>query len=750
MNRTEFERRAQLWRTHRTICGACVAIAGGLFAASIVIRSSPAAAIVTGIMVSAGIGIFLRKRARPVTAETIAAHLNRLCPPLEESAGLWLCESSTLSLVERLQLRRINTAWETLPEKSTLGCPRPEGVRRAFTLSSVAALTMASVVFWPRRISDEVTSERSTPIAPHSPAIDSAPALRTAILEIEPPPYLGETPRRVDGLDAEVPEGATVTWQLEITGRVAGVSLILANTKTPLAAEVLGAGRFRVRTTIAETNLYQLGVTSPDGNFMLWPELHAIKAIRDQPPRLTWQDPIATRTIVDPASGPPLVHVRIGTVDDHGVASVALVMTVAKGSGEGVKFREQEISLERVATDRAAGDTFGRTFDLSALGLEPGDELYFHAIASDRRTPTPNRTRSETRFIVLRGPQTELSAPPIGLAGINRLPQYFRSQRQLIIDTERLLSARPTLSDSAFREQSEEIGVDQKLLRLRYGQFLGEEFEPVSSGAPREAQGMALAGALRGQSREALNRASAVERAVEAQHLHPSPVDRGGRPLTVEELTAPFTHVHDTPEAATLFDAHVKTALRAVLAAMWDAEGFLRTGRPAEALPAENRALELLKALQQADRVYVKRVGHEPAPIKIDERRLRGDLDAIPKRAQTLSPPAARSADAVALASAFGAFGSAATTDVPPETATVVEAQLVAKAQERPEAFLSALELWRRRSSSLRPSERAVLRQALSSLLPPATETPERREESSPGLAREYFQALNANANRTP
>ena len=33
-----------------------------------------------------------------------------------------------------------------------------------------------------------------------------------------------------------------------------------------------------------------------------------------------------------------------------------------------------------------------------------------------------------------------------------------------------------------FKSQSNEIGFDQKVLRLRYGQFLGEEFETSAGG----------------------------------------------------------------------------------------------------------------------------------------------------------------------------------------------------------------------------------------------------------------------------
>jgi hypothetical protein len=748
VNRTELERRAQLWQRHRTLRTSALAGTFGLLVASVLVRTAPAAAIIGAVVTLVLTTHFLRRRTRTVTAATLAAHLNRLCPALEESAGLWLREPSTLTLVETLQLRRLNRAWDALPDRAILGGPRAGALRPAVGLCFAAALALVGAVLWPHANVPAPLGVQPPRVVSIPPPASTVPALRAAALLIEPPSYLGESSRRVEGLDTEVPEGSVVTWELAITGDATGVSLLIARRKDPVIAEAMGGGRFRVRMTIAETQLYQLSIDRDGGKTTIWPELHVVKAIRDLPPRLTWQEPAASRTVVDPAAGPPLVAVRLGAVDDHGVGGVTLVMTVAKGSGEGVKFREQEITLDRLGNVAATGASFGHTLDLAALGLEPGDELYFHAIAIDRRTPLPNRTRSETRFVALRGPATELAAPPVGLAGINRLPQYFRSQRQLIIDTELLVAERARLTEEVFRERSEEIGIDQKLLRLRYGQFLGEEFEPASSGAPKEAQGMALAGALRGQSRETLSRAAAVERAVEAQHVHPPAVDRGGRPPTVEELMAPFMHVHDNAEAATLFDTHVKTALRAVLAAMWDAEGFLRTGRPAEALPAENRALELLKALQQADRVYVKRVGHEPAPIKIDERRLRGELTAIPKRAQETALARTQNADVAAVATALAAFGDAAMSTVPDEIATVVEAQLVAKAQERPEAYLAALELWRRRATSPATGDRAALRQVLWSLLPPASETPHRRDEAAPAIARRYFESLGVNPGR--
>ena len=49
------------------------------------------------------------------------------------------------------------------------------------------------------------------------------------------------------------------------------------------------------------------------------------------------------------------------------------------------------MTLERVPQTAGAATIFRRTLDLGALGLEAGDELYFHALVTDRRMPVPNQ-----------------------------------------------------------------------------------------------------------------------------------------------------------------------------------------------------------------------------------------------------------------------------------------------------------------------------------------------------------------------
>lgn len=75
--------------------------------------------------------------------------------------------------------------------------------------------------------------------------------------------------------------------------------------------------------------------------------------------------------------------------------------------------------------------------------------------------------------------------------------------------------------------------------------------------------------------------------------------------------------------------------LRRALAAMWDAEKALRAITPKVALPPEHKALEAIKELQQAERVYLHKTAFVPPPIK-EEKRMSGDMDgtASYRRAQ--------------------------------------------------------------------------------------------------------------------
>lgn len=736
MSLLDLEHRTRLWRRHRRFQRLLTSAASGAFAAAIMVRFSALSAAVMGAIAAATAWFVLSRKSAPIAAATVAAHLDRACPPLEESTSLWLRDHASLSLLERLQLGRVDAAWSQLPDRAEVGNPRARGLRAAGVACAAAVILLTALAIAPR------PSRPRAETAIASPAVSIPPAritLRSGSLFIEPPAYLGAAARRSETLDAEVPEGARVTWELVFDGPVQAVGLVRADGEISPPVEALGGGRFRARTTLAATLVYQVETTSVTDVRIRNPQVHVLKIIRDLPPRIAWTEPAIARTILTPAD-PRTVRVQIDAGDDYGISQVELVATLAKGSGEGVKFRERTLPLQRGASGANGLIPFSAQLDLAALGLELGDELYVHALAQDHRSPVPNLTRSENRFFVLQGPAAALTDPAVVATGVKRMPQFFRSQRQLIIDTEQLLAEQPNLTPEKFQQRSDEIGIDQKLLRLRYGQFLGEEFEPTSAGAPTEAEAMGFAARLRGGDRNAAARDAAISRAVEAQHDHPTPAEGERRPATVESMAAPYVHRHDSPEAATIFDPKVKATLRAVLAAMWEAEGFLRGGRPAEALPAENRALAHLKELQQADRVYVARTGFEPAPINLEQRRLRGELEAIPARAAGAMPvaPDNPAAEALRAILALAELGGS----IPTELADQVEAQLSRAVQERPELYIPVLERWRRRTEGLKPDERQTVRRALLSLLPPAQPRPERPSPAGAALERAYFDQL--------
>lgn len=749
MNRDELHRLARLWRRHHAVrrLGWSAAAALGTAALALLVRlqTLPVGLLCIGAFVV--VWHCLQRRTPVVTVEDVAEHINRTCPSVEESANLWLRDVATLSLVELLQLRRLNAAWA--PHRGTnLGGPNPNALRQAQAVCSLAALLFVVVILLPqspRPISTALEPIPTLPGRERSPE----PFLISAALEIQPPSYLSRASRRIPGLDAEVEAGSEVTWTLELSPDIAGVELPGAGTNGPLSAEHFEKGRFTARALVFDTRVYQLAFRHTNGTRLTNRETYLLKAIPDAPPQLTWQSPIAVHIWIDPSNSLPSLPLKLEARDDHQVTRVDVVLTLTQGSGEGVRFREQILPLARAADPESTGQFYSQSLDLNALGLKPGDELYFHAVAFDNRSPTPNPTRSDTRFITVRSPETTRGDPAVVLSGVQRMPQYFRSQRQLIIDTEQLLADRSSLSEDQFRIRSENLGIDQKLLRLRYGQFLGESFESSAEYAPREAQAMEWAATLRGPDRDEVRREAAIRRAAEEAHDHESstPFRRQGHVPPPAEMLAPLTHVHDNPEAATLFNEQVKSSLRAVLAAMWEAEGHLRVARPDAALPSENRALEILKALQQADRISVRRVGFDPPPIKIDERRLKGDLEKIPESAVGTITVPGRDENTLALRQAIASLSDPRAEPPASESVARVDAVLVNAVQTQPDRYRHALEYWRSRDFATAIAEPTSasdsLRHALWSLVPPLDEPPQRRPEPDPALESRYLGALN-------
>jgi hypothetical protein len=251
---------------------------------------------------------------------------------------------------------------------------------------------------------------------------------------------------------------------------------------------------------------------------------------------------------------------------------------------------------------------------LKELGMEPGDELYFFVRATDN-APDPHTTQSPTYTLRLPGQQGE-ALESTALPSMVK-PESLRSQRQIILDTEQLLADQPRIAAAELRARSEKIAGDQAKLRLRYGQFLGEESSLFGGDEHGEGDGHDHGG---GHSAAA-----------------PAP---GG--FGTGNIAAQFGHAHDQEDNATIFDPQTKAILRRALTAMWDAEKQLRAITPKPALPYEYRALEAIKELQQAERVYLHRTAFVPPALK-EEKRMSGELTG----AQSYRRPQAAANDLV-------------------------------------------------------------------------------------------------------
>src|SRR5690606_33634330 len=200
-------------------------------------------------------------------------------------------------------------------------------------------------------------------------------------------------------------------------------------------------------------------------------------------------------------------------------------------------------------------------------------------------------------------------------------------------------------------------------LRLRYGQFLGEESEgaamlptadhvdpddlpppPVllpTSDAEDEADAWREMVSARSADDRDEDGDGGTGQPAPQEHDHDHDHDagdgavadgagRGGFGVAGNELEE-FGHLHDIPEAATLLDPKTRALLRRALGEMWQSELALRQARPRDALPPANRALALVKEIQQSDRIHLARTGTGLPPVDFS-RRLSGERDGIASR----------------------------------------------------------------------------------------------------------------------
>ncbi|MGK9145620.1 DUF4175 domain-containing protein [Xanthomonas euvesicatoria] len=577
---------------------------------------------------------------------------------LEDSSDLLFAPIAQLGPLQALQRQRLEQRLHSTPRDLRPAWPW----RRAWPWSVLGVLACGALLLWP-----QPATQRTPPTdrVAAARASSGAPTLRQAQLRSSPPAYTGLPAARLPGLDAKVPAGTRLDWQLQVSPAPRSVALRLTDGRTVALAREGSSETWQGHWVAERATLYRILIDGAPADR----QLHRLDVLPDRPPQVRVLAPEQSLVLWSPANRSWTL--RFEASDDYAVAASAeLRLTLAQGSGENITFSTQRRTLTGSGPARQRG--FATTVQPQALGMAAGDDLIAQLIVHDTRQPGPQEGRSAS--VILRWPPPEQTMAAGLEASVKQtLPAYFLSQRQIIIDAQALLKEKPRLDAASFLKRSDAIGVDQRLLRLRYGQFLGEESEGAPQGPPT-ADAPPTSDATADMPTADAPSAPAAASDTHAAHDHDAHAsepgaaalddhdhDHGGsngRPERssfgqAENVLAEFGHTHDHAEAATLLDPQTRALLRAALDQMWQSEGELRQGHPERALPYANKALGFIKQVQQAERIYLARVGTQLPPID-PGRRLSGDRAGLGDRAAGLDTRPAPDPSALQLWDALG------------------------------------------------------------------------------------------------
>ena len=238
---------------------------------------------------------------------------------------------------------------------------------------------------------------------------DFAVAAVAAELSVLPPAYTGLAGYRADA-DATVQQGSTLKWTIEVSGNPRAVSLGFDDDSV-LRLREDADGTWHSDEMMARAALYRIETEPPSQSAE---DLYRIRIVPDEAPLLNWLAPV--NSVVDVAAMPgQAMTVRLRVRDDHGAAAVRAVLTLARGSGENVRFREQSRQMQ-LRDGQPKDAEYTLDLDFEELGMEPGDELFVSAEADDNREPESNKTRSATLIFRWAGGSSAAATMDGGLA----------------------------------------------------------------------------------------------------------------------------------------------------------------------------------------------------------------------------------------------------------------------------------------------------------------------------------------------
>ena len=567
------------------------------------------------------------------TKSDLLALLDEQIKGTEHSSHLLDKTDSSLSVLQRIQKSKV----ASVLDQSKVNLPFiKKPIFSGLGMVGICLLVLGAIPTSQESSTIKAITEASEALSekPIEPAALDTIIIQNIVARITPPNYTNQKKYSTSNLSLNIPERSVIKWQFDISGQ-ADQSEIIFDDKRRVSLNANNS----YSQTFSNPSFYQYRFAKGDHQSIV-SDYFPIKIIEDQDPKIEITD-IAEYQRLEYKENHD-INFNIQGVDDYGLNAMFISATLAKGSGESVKFREKQIELKDL---KKGSDNYSGSYQFSTqeLDMEPGDELYFYVAGKDNCPFENHWSKSTTHFVVLED-TTAVTLVEAGGMQLDIMPDFFRSQRQIIIDTEKLIAEKDTLSKKVFKERSNELGYDQKLLRLKYGQFLGEESESgldfdndVDMDLEGEEHDHADPNHVHDEGNKTLNDARSLIDQFMHDHDHEEEenqlletkgtekIEQAKNPEWVKEMS----HNHDNTEEATFFDVSIKSKLRAALNEMWDAELHLRLFDPEKSLPYQYNSLAFLDEVKNHARAYVQRIGFEPPAIKEQETRLTGELKEV-------------------------------------------------------------------------------------------------------------------------
>ncbi|MGX5203100.1 hypothetical protein [Aliikangiella sp. IMCC44632] len=587
---------------------------------------------------------FYQWRKNTISESIFAEFLNRSDPKYQESTQLLLANKIDSS-VQKIQAEKISAILRDDIKSRALKhyFPRFNIVN---SLVNLGLFLLVFLVFLIATFFDDARISQAQLNSIKKSALNESTSLSALIMEqqvkIKYPDYTGLAEDNFKTLDIEVYPGSIVSWRLKTNSNIQQL-FYQDNHGQQIQLKPQGEQVFELIMKVERNTFYHF-MTYQNNQPIKLTNIASIRLLHDSAPSITITSPKFSPLNISRESELE-VKVAAEILDDFGLSEVVLIASLAKGSGEAVKFRDSHFPMLQQSTQvmgKQKSWIYGLNLNLKQLGMEKGDEAYFRIQAKDNQAPVNNMTLSSS--VIVRWPDSATIELAIEGYRINFIPEYFRSQRQIIIETKQLIEDRKDLTQEKFSQLSVDLGHSQADLKNRFGQYLGDEIG--------ESEGVqhGLADGYHGDGSEEFGAAnesieseehddkhehehqSESSTQGEVNHQHENTLLENQRESSdlsgKQQLVAEFMHQHSTEEIGPLSNIDPKTWMKQAVSQMWQAELHLKMSQPKLALPYEEKAYQLLKRARQAERIYVKRLGFKPPPVS-EKNRLSGELNNL-------------------------------------------------------------------------------------------------------------------------